>query len=229
MAEDIKYQVYRASQELYKQGLVIFKWGNVSAIDPSSGNIVIKPSGIAYDEMIPADMVIVDREGKKVEGSFEATHDLETHLELYRNFPEVGAIVHSHSEWATTWAQAGLGIPAYGISHANYFNGEVPCTRQLTVEEINDNLERHTGRLIVDTFKEKKLDPIRIPAVLVNAHGPFVWGKTIQEALDHAYVLEQVAKLAYNTRMLRDIEPIKNGLVDRYYKYRQEEKLFSNS
>lgn len=217
MLESLKHQVYKASLRLVEQGLVIFTWGNVSAIDRESGLIVIKPSGISYDEMIPADMVVVDIDGKVIEGELKPSSDTETHLTLYRSFPEIGAIVHSHSEYATAWAQAGLGIPPLGITHANYFNGEIPCTPPVEQRPEDANPELATGSVIVETFDRMNLDPSRIPGVLVYGHGPFCWGTDVIRAFDHTVVLETVARMAHHTLALKNVSPVEKNFLDRHF------------
>jgi L-ribulose 5-phosphate 4-epimerase (EC 5.1.3.4) len=217
MLENLKHQVYKASLKLVEQGLVLYTWGNVSAIDRSKGLVVIKPSGIQYEEMIPADMVVIDLEGKIVEGKLKPSVDTNTHLELYKNFPQIGAIVHSHSEYACCWAQAGLGIPPLGITHANFFNGEIPCTRQLSPAELEGDIELETGRAIVETFTQRKIDPMRIPGALVYGHGPFCWGTDVLNAFDYTVIIEKVARMAYKTLSLNKVNPIDQKMLDRHF------------
>jgi len=216
MLEKLKEKVLIANLELVEQQLVVFTWGNVSERDPETGYIVIKPSGIPYDQMDASDMVVLDLEGKRVEGKLNPSSDAATHLELYRNFTEIGGVVHTHSTWATSWAQAGRGIPAYGTTHADYFFGEVPCTRGLSSKEVEKEYERNTGKLIVETFRE--LDYRSMPGVLVNGHGPFTWGKDGLEAVHGAVVLEEVAKMAFRTEVLGHREPMNQFLLDKHYK-----------
>jgi len=217
MLENLKQQVYKASLKLLEQGLVIYTWGNVSAIDRKKGLIVIKPSGISYDEMVPGDMVVVDLEGKILSGELKPSSDTNTHLILYQNFPLIGSIMHSHSEYASCWAQAGLGIPPLGITHANYFNGEIPCTKPLTAKQMEGDIETETGKIIVETFQSAGLDPMRIPGVLVYGHGPFCWGKEVHNAFDHTVVLEKVARMAYRTRQLNSVKAVEKKFLDRYF------------
>jgi len=217
MLENLKLQVYKASLKLREQGLVIYTWGNVSAIDREMGVMVIKPSGISYDEMVPGDMVVVDMDGKKISGDLKPSTDTNTHLILYKNFPLIGSIMHSHSEYASCWAQAGLGIPPLGITHANFFNGEIPCTKPLTAKQMEGNIETETGKIIVETFQSAGLDPMRIPGVLVYGHGPFCWGKEVQNAFDHTVVLEKVARMAYRTRQLNPVLPVEKKFLDCYF------------
>ncbi len=217
MLETLKNQVYRISLKLLEQGLVIYTWGNVSAISREDGLVVIKPSGVSYDEMIPADMVVLDYEGNIVEGNLKPSTDTNTHLELYRNFKDIGAIVHSHSEYATCWAQAGMGIPPLGITHANFFNGEIPCTKPVNIEKHIEDLELETGKMIVKTFESLKIDPLRIPGVLVYGHGPFCWGKDVQSAFDHTVVLEKVARMAYRTLNLKRVNPVDRDFLNRHF------------
>lgn len=200
MLETLKQTVFKANLDLVKHQLVIFTWGNVSAIDRESGLIVIKPSGVEYEEMTAEQMVVVDLDGNIVEGSFKPSSDTPTHLELYKAFPEIGGVVHTHSPWATAWAQAGRGIPPMGTTHADYFYGEIPCTRKMTAAEIHGAYEKDTGTVIIEAFKGK--NPIEIPGVLVHSHGPFAWGKNAEEAVHNAVVMEEVAKMTYHTCML---------------------------
>ena len=216
MLEELKEKVLIANLELVEQQLVVFTWGNVSERDPDSGFVVIKPSGVPYDQMEASDMVVLNREGKRVEGKLNPSSDAPTHLELYRNFAELGGVVHTHSEWATSWAQAGRAIPAYGTTHADYFFGEVPCTRGLTREEVDREYELNTGKVIVEAFRE--LDYRSLPGVLVKHHGPFAWGKNALEAVHHAVVLEEVAKMAFRTEVLGQGEAVKQFLLDKHYK-----------
>ena len=176
MLENLKHQVYKASLKLLEQGLVIYTWGNVSAIDRKSGLVVIKPSGISYEEMVPGDMVVVDLKGNIVSGDLKPSSDTNTHLVLYQNFPLIGSIMHSHSEYASCWAQAGLSIPPLGITHANFFNGEIPCTKPLSSKQMEGDIELETGKIIVESFTSANIDLLRIPGVLVYGHGPFCWG-----------------------------------------------------
>ena len=217
MLENLKQQVYKASLKLVEQGLVIYTWGNVSTIDRESGLVVIKPSGISYEEMVPADMVVVDLNGHIVSGDLKPSSDTNTHLVLYQNFPLIGSIMHTHSEYASCWAQAGLGIPPLGITHANFFNGEIPCTKPLSVKQMEGDIETETGKIIVETFRSAKLDPMRIPGVLVYGHGPFCWGKEVRDAFDHTVVLEKVARMAYRTRQLNPMKAVEKKFLDRYF------------
>jgi L-ribulose-5-phosphate 4-epimerase len=217
MLENLKNQVYKASLRLIDQGLVIFTWGNVSALDRESGLVVIKPSAISYDELIPADMVVVDLEGNIVEGELKPSSDTDTHLYLYKSFKDIGAIVHSHSEYATAWAQAGKSIPPLGVTHANFFNGEIPCTMPMQHGQISGDMETEIGKVIVDTFNSLKLDPSRIPGVLVNRHGPFCWGNDVSGAFDHTVVIESVAKIAYHTMALKKVDAVDKEFLDRNF------------
>lgn len=197
MLEALKMQVLAANLELPKLGLVDFTWGNVSGRDPASGAIVIKPSGVPYERMTEMDMVVVDAAGVLLEGRLKPSSDLPTHLELYRAFPSLGGIVHTHSTWATVWAQACRGIPALGTTHADYFFGEIPCTRMLTEQQIAGQYEAQTGVAIIDCLRERGTDPSRMPAVLVANHGPFAWGVDAPAAVHNAAVLEVVARMAF--------------------------------
>lgn len=211
MLEELKKKVCQANLDLVRHGLVIFTWGNVSAIDRESGLVVIKPSGVSYDDMKPEDMVVVSLDGKVVEGSLRPSSDTPTHLVLYKAFPEIGGVVHTHSTYATAWAQAGIDIKPFGTTHADYFHGPIPCTRDMTVAQINGNYEEETGNVIVETFK--KLNPVHTPAVLVKNHGPFAWGKDADEAVYHAKVLEEVAKMNYITETLSRVRGISKCIM----------------
>ncbi|MCD7751256.1 MAG: L-ribulose-5-phosphate 4-epimerase [Lachnospiraceae bacterium] len=218
MLENLKELVCEANLELPKYGLVTFTWGNVSAIDRESGLFVIKPSGVEYDKLTPQDMVVVDLNGTVVEGHYKPSSDTPTHLELYKAFPEIGGIVHTHSSYATSWAQSGRSIPCYGTTHADYIYGEVPCVRCLNADEIADNYEKNTGLLIVSEFKRMGKDPAAVPAVLCKNHGPFVWGKDAKEAVHNAVVLEEVAKMAYRTELINpQVKPAPQELQDKHY------------
>ncbi len=202
MLEQLKQEVLEANLLLPQYGLVTFTWGNASGIDRESGFVVIKPSGVEYDGMTAEDMVVVDLEGNRVEGKWRPSSDTATHLELYKAFPTIGGIVHTHSAYATSWAQAGRDIPCYGTTHADYFYGPVPCLRALTKAEIANAYERNTGLVIVSEFDRLNLDPDAMPAVLCKHHGPFTWGKDPLEAAHAAKVLEECAKLAYRTELI---------------------------
>ena len=216
MLEELKQKVYEANMDLPRYGLVTFTWGNVSAIDREKGLFVIKPSGVDYNLLKPEDMVVMDLNGNKVEGRYNPSSDTPTHLELYKAFPEIGGIVHTHSTYATSWAQAGRAIPCYGTTHADYMYGEIPCARVLTQEEIDAGYEKNTGTVIIETFEGK--DPMAVPAVLCKNHGPFAWGKDAKEAVHNAVVLEEVAKMALFTEQLKpDVEPAPQRIQDKHY------------
>ena len=216
MLEALKQKVLQANLELPKRNLVIYTWGNVSAIDRESGLVVIKPSGIPYEELRAEDLSVVDLEGNKVEGELNPSSDTATHLVLYKRFPEIGGVVHTHSPWCTKWAQAGRPIPAYGTTHADYFYGEIPCTRPLTSFEIANEYEKNTGEVIIETLKD--LEPNCIPGVIVNSHGPFNWGKDPLKAVENAVIMEEIAKLAYYTQSLSPkIDPIDDQLLDKHF------------
>ncbi len=218
MLEDLKQKVYEANMDLPKYGLVTFTWGNVSAIDRESGLFVIKPSGVEYDKLTPEDMVVMDLEGNKVEGRYNPSSDTATHLELYKAFPEIGGVVHTHSSYATSWAQAGRSIPCYGTTHADYIYGDVPCVRCLTKEEIEAGYEANTGRLIVEEFIRRCKEPMAVPAVLCKNHGPFTWGKDAKDAVHNAVVLEEVAKMAYRAEVINPrVDPAPQELQDKHY------------
>jgi len=204
MLGKLKEQVYEANMLLPKYKLVVFTWGNVSGIDREKGLVVIKPSGVDYAKLSASDMVVVDLEGNVVEGSYKPSSDTATHLELYKAFKGINGITHTHSHWATVWAQAGKGIPALGTTHADYFDGTIPCTRIMTAQEIATDYEKNTGLVIIESFKE--IDASRMPAVLVNSHGPFTWGKNAVHSVENSVILENVASLAFNTVSLDNIK-----------------------
>ena len=217
MLETLKQEVYEANLSLPKRGLVLFTWGNVSGIDRSKGLVVIKPSGVPYEALSPDKMVVVGMDGKKVEGDFNPSSDTPTHLELYKAFDTIGGIVHTHSTWATVWAQAKRGIPAYGTTHGDYFYGEIPCTRTMTPAEIGGEYEKETGKVIVERFHD--INPTDIPGVLVASHGPFTWGTSPENAVYNAAVLEQVAMLAWHTETLPggSTVPMQKELLDKHF------------
>ena len=216
MLEDMKKRVLDANLLLPKYGLVTFTWGNVSEIDREAGLIAIKPSGVEYDKMTADDIVIMDLDGNVVEGSLRPSSDAPTHIELYKAFSDVGGIVHTHSEWATSWAQTGLAIPCYGTTHADYFYGSIPCARSLTDDEINGEYEKNTGLVIIETFRN--LDPVAVPGVLCKNHGPFAWGKDAHEAVHNAVVLEEIAKMAVHTKdILPTAAEAPQVLKDKHY------------
>lgn len=221
MVEAVRRQVLEANLELVERGLVLYTWGNVSAYDRDTGYVVIKPSGVDYAELRAEDMVVLDLEGRVVEGRYKPSSDTPTHLVLYQRFPEIGAVVHTHSTWAAIFAQAGRDIPALGTTHADYFYGSVPCTRKLTVDEIQGEYEKNTGDVIAETFATRGIGCDAVPAALVREHGPFTWGRDPQEAVYHAVVLEQVAKMAYHTMSLQaqDMKgaPMQQELLDKHY------------
>jgi len=216
MLNDLKLEVLKANLELPLRGLVTYTWGNVSGVDRNKGLFVIKPSGVPYDELQLEHLVVLDFEGRRVEGNLNPSSDMPTHLVLYKNFPEIGGVVHTHSRWATTWSQAGKSIPALGTTHADYFYGHIPCTRKLRIEEIESEYEKHTGDVIVETFKGVK--PLFMPAVLVNNHGPFSWGKSPAEAVHYSVVLEELAMMAYYSLSLSpDLKQIDQALLDKHF------------
>lgn len=218
MLEELKQKVFEANMLLPKYGLVTFTWGNVSAIDRESGLFIIKPSGVDYETMTADDMVVMDLNGNKAEGHYKPSSDTPTHLEIYKAFPEIGGIVHTHSSYATSWAQAGRSIPCYGTTHADYIYGEIPCVRCLTKEEIEGAYEENTGHLIVNSFREMGKDVTAVPAVLCKNHGPFAWGKDAHDAVHNAVVLEEVAKMAYRAETINArIQPAPKELQDKHY------------
>ena len=215
MFGEIKKRVYKANLELKENNLITLTWGNVSEIDRERGVIVIKPSGVAYSEMKPEDMVVTDLDGNVVEGNLKPSSDLPTHIELYKAFPEISGVVHTHSRWATVFAQAGMNIPMLGTTHADSFYGDIPCTRAMTDGEIAGDYEAETGRVIVERFKG--LNPMEIPAVVVNSHGPFTWGKSAFDAVKNAIVLEEVAMMAWHTIKLNPNADFAKALADKHY------------
>lgn len=215
MLEALKQQVWEENQKLRSYRLITLTWGNVSGIDRESGLVVIKPSGLRYEVMQPDDMVVVDLDGKKVEGKWNPSSDLPTHLVMYQNYQEIGGVVHTHSRWATIFAQAGRSIPALGTTHADTFYGDVPCTRKLTPEEIAGAYEKETGSVIVETFAGRNI--MDVPAVLVQSHGPFTWGKTPEKAVENAVVLEEVAMMAWHTLRLQPDIAFQQELADKHY------------
>ena len=218
MLETMRKQVYEANMELPRRGLVTYTWGNVSGIDRESGLVVIKPSGVEYDELTPENLVVLDLDGNRVEGELNPSSDTKTHLELYKAFPTLGGIVHTHSPYAVAWAQAGHDIQCYGTTHADYFYGSVPCARHLTPAELEEDYEKNTGRIIVKTFRSRGLDPVAVPGVICHSHGPFTWGKDPAQAVYHAVVLEEVAKMALLTRQVdADAAPAPQYLLDKHY------------
>ena len=218
MLEQLKQEVYEANMLLPKYHLVTFTWGNVSGIDREKGLFVIKPSGVDYDKLTPDSMVVVNLEGEVVEGDYRPSSDTPTHVVLYNRFQEIGGVVHTHSPWATSWAQAGRGIPCYGTTHADYLYGQVPCVRTLTKEEIETAYEKNTGVLIADEFERLAVDYLATPAVLCKNHGPFTWGKDAKEAVHNAVVLEEVAKMAARCEQIDPkVNPAPQELQDKHY------------
>lgn len=218
MLEELKKRVYEANMMLPQYHLVTFTWGNVSGVDRNAGLFVIKPSGVPYEELRPEDMVVVDYDGNKVEGEMNPSSDTPTHAWLYKNWPDIGGVVHTHSSYATSWAQSGRSIPCYGTTHADYFYGDIPCLRTLTKEEIEEAYEKNTGILIVNEFARMGRDPMAVPGCLCKNHGPFCWGKDPVEAVHGAVVLEEVAKMAYRTELINPkVAPAPQFLQDKHY------------
>ncbi len=216
MLEQLKKEVYEANMELQEKGLVIYTWGNVSGIDRENNLVVIKPSGVDYAELSPEDMVVVDFNQNVVEGRYRPSSDTATHIELYRAYDNLAGVVHTHSTWAVTFAQAGMAIPAYGTTHADYFYGEIPCTRDLTAAEINEGYEKNTGLVIVETIGEN--DPMEVPGIVVKNHGPFTWGNSPANAVYNAVVLDKVAEMAHHTMTLNpNVKPAPQYLLDKHY------------
>lgn len=218
MLEALKQEVYEANMELPRRGLVTYTWGNVSGIDREKGLFVIKPSGVDYDKLTADDMVVMDLEGNRVEGRYNPSSDTATHLELYKAFPALGGIVHTHSPHATAWAQAGRALPCYGTTHADYFYGDIPCARCLTAEEIDEAYEKNTGLVIIETFRALGIDPAYVPAVLCKHHGPFAWGKSAAEAVHNAVVLEEIAKMNFMTEIINPrVERAPQCMQDKHF------------
>ena len=218
MLEALRQAVYEANMELPRRGLVTYTWGNVSGIDREKGLVVIKPSGVEYEQLTPEKLVVLDLDGNIVEGDLNPSSDTKTHLELYKAFPALGGVVHTHSPCAVAWAQAGEDIPCYGTTHADYFYGPVPCARGLTQEELDEDYEKNTGKVIVETFTGRGIDPAHLPAVICRNHGPFTWGKSPAQAVYHAAVLEEVAKMALLTRQVKaDAAPAPDHLVEKHF------------
>lgn len=218
LLEELRRRVWAANEELPRRGLVTYTWGNVSGIDRASGLVVIKPSGVAYETLRPEDLVVVDLAGNRVEGTLNPSSDTRTHLELYKAFPALGGVVHTHSTYATAWAQAGQDLPCYGTTHADYFYGAVPCTRNLTPEELAGDYEQNTGKVILETFARRALDPVAMPGVLCHSHGPFTWGRDAEEAVHNAVVLEEIARMALLTRQINPAAvPAPQALQDKHY------------
>ena len=215
MLEELKRETFRANLDLVKYGLVIFTWGNVSAIDRTKGLVVIKPSGISYNDMKAEDMVVLDLEGKTVEGKLKPSTDTATHLALYQSFSNIGGVTHTHSTYATAWAQAGKDIPIIGTTHADYFKDDIPCTRPMTPEEIASGYERETGKVIAERFTS--LNPDHIPGTLVCNHGPFTWGKDARDAVHNAVVLEQIAKMAFISRLINPELKMNEELIKKHF------------
>lgn len=218
MLEKLKKEVLEANLQLPKHGLVTFTWGNVSGIDREQGLVVIKPSGVPYEDLTVDDLVVLDLEGNLVESHLRPSSDTPTHLALYKAFPEIGGVVHTHSPWATIWAQAGRSIPALGTTHADYYYGEIPCTRNLTSDEVDRAYELETGNVIIETFHKMKLDPLAMPGILVFNHAPFCFGRNANQAVHNAVVLEEVAKMALYTYQLNPhADPITQNILDKHY------------
>jgi len=217
MLKYLKEEVLKANLDLPRYGLVTFTWGNVSGIDRDKGLIVIKPSGVPYDKLKVEHLVVLDLEGNKIEGDLNPSSDTATHLVLYRSFKEINGIVHTHSSWATSWAQTGRSIPCFGTTHADYFYGSIPCTRKMTKDEVEGNYEENTGYVITETFKD--LNPVYVPGVLVEDHGPFSWGNSPENAVHNAVVMEEVAKMSFNTVMLsnKDAEPASDYIINKHF------------
>lgn len=227
MLESLRKEVYEANLLLPQYNLITFTWGNVSGIDRETGYVVIKPSGVEYEELTPENMVIVNLEGKVIEGDLNPSSDTATHLELYKEFPDIRGIVHTHSPWAVSFAQAGLGIPAAGTTQADYFYGTIPVTREMKENEIREEYEKQTGAVILETFREGKINPNQVPGVLVNDHGPFTWGDTPEEAVHNSVVLEQVAEMTYHSLQLNSKNiGMSQNLLDKHYLRKHGESAY---
>lgn len=225
MLEELKKRVYEANLMLPRYGLITFTWGNVSGIDRAKGIVAIKPSGVVYENLTAGDIVLVGLDGNVVEGRLNPSSDTPTHLELYRKFEGIGGITHTHSKWATSWAQAGYGIPALGTTHADYFYGMVPCTRALNDTEIENEYELNTGKVIAECFTG--IDPVKMPAVLVKNHGPFTWGKNAEDSVENAVVLEQAAMMAYAAKNLsHNLPAMQDTLLDKHFFRKHGEKAY---
>ncbi|MER2064050.1 MAG: L-ribulose-5-phosphate 4-epimerase [Alkalibacterium sp.] len=227
MLEKLKQDVYEANMALPKHGLVVFTWGNVSGVDREKELVVIKPSGVDYDELSPENMVVVDFDGNVVEGDLKPSSDTATHIELYKHFKDIGGVVHTHSPWAVSFAQAGVDLPAAGTTHADYFYGDIPVTRAMKQAEIETEYEKETGSVIVETFKERNIDPNQIPGVLVNDHGPFTWGTDPANAVYNSVVLEQVAQMTYHGMQLKgEAVRMDQTLLDKHYLRKHGENAY---
>lgn len=227
MLEELKKEVYEANLELPKQGLIKYTWGNVSGFDPDSKLFVIKPSGIEYEEMQPSDMVVVDLDNNVVEGELNPSSDTATHAVLYNNFPNIRGIVHTHSPWATIWAQAGLDVPAMGTTHADTFYGSIPCARFLTQEEIDRGYEYETGQVIVETFDQRNINPEEVPAILLHGHAPFTWASSPKKAVMNAVVLDEVCKMNLYSRELNIFaEELPQRILDKHYLRKHGENAY---
>jgi L-ribulose-5-phosphate 4-epimerase len=225
--EQLIKEVLKANLDLPRHNLVTFTWGNVSGIDRESGLVVIKPSGVPYEELDESCMVVLDLDGNVKQGSYKPSSDTATHLALYRRYEDIGGVVHTHSRWATSWAQACLDLPPFGTTHADYFYGAVPCTRQLTEDEIKGEYELNTGKVIIETFTDRGIAPTAVPGVLVGSHGPFSWGKNASEAVHNAVVLEECAMMGLNARMLNpQLGSIKQYLLDKHYLRKHGENAY---
>ncbi len=224
MLDRLKERVFKANIDLVENGLVIHTWGNVSGRDEKSGLVVIKPSGISYKNMRPEDMVVIDTDGNIVEGGYKPSTDAPTHLYLYKSYKKIGGVVHTHSSFATSWAQAGKAIPPFGTTHADHYYGDVPCTRLLNDSEITEDYELNTGKVIIETMASK--DPLAVPSVLVNSHGPFCWGKDPEAAVYNAIALEEIARLAFYTVLLGRSEPVDKALLDKHFNRKHGKKAY---
>lgn len=223
---ELKQQVFKANQDLVTSGLVILTWGNVSGYDEETGYVAIKPSGVSYDTMRTEDIVIVDLEGNKIEGNYNPSSDTPTHLEIYKAFKGVNAVVHTHSKWATSWAQAGLDIPCLGTTHADNFYGGIPCTRSMTDEEISSAYEQKTGSVIIETFETRGINPLEVSVAIVKNHGPFSWGRSIDKAVENAVVMEYVAEMALCSLQMNQDADMQRALLNKHFLRKHGENAY---
>lgn len=218
MLEQLKFAVYEANMELPRRGLITYTWGNVSGFDKETGYFVIKPSGVEYDTMTPEDMVVMNLDGERIEGKYKPSSDTPTHIELYKKYTDIGGIVHTHSTFATSWAQAGRDIPLYGTTHADYFYGEISCSRSLSRDEIEHEYEKNTGLVIIETLDKRGMNPLYTPGILCTNHGAFTWGKDASKAVHNSVVLEEVAKMAYYTETINvNVKPAPKVIADKHF------------
>ena len=216
--KQLKEITFEGNKKLGESGLVLLTWGNVSAFDAEKGVFAIKPSGVDYDTMTADDMVVLDLEGKVVEGTLRPSSDTKTHLELYKAYPQLGSVIHTHSKWATVWCQQMMDLPCMGTTHADFFYGTVPCTRAITQAELDEDYEMNTGKIIIETITERGIDPLEVPAILTGGHAPFVWGQNVNKALENSIVLERVAEMAWMNHLLNaQVPPLPQHILNKHY------------